>query len=143
MGWNFFKMYPKKQKAISRRICKFVCQGYFCLPVFTLCDRKVHFWLNSYLDLHHLQGLWNLPHKFHLYLIYILAFNVIMKKPVHWGSQYLTLKYWRVKCSGIESKNSHYEIICILKDFDNNCGILAKLGQISRLAITIIVNIKI
>ena len=27
------------------------------------------FWLNSYLDSHHSQGVWNLQHKFYLYLI--------------------------------------------------------------------------
>ena len=38
---------------------------------FTPFDKKVNFWLNNYLDLHHWQGVWNLPHKLHLYLIWI------------------------------------------------------------------------
>ena len=44
-------------------------------PVFTFFDEKVIFWLNSYLDSHHLQRVWNLPHKFYLYLIYKIKFS--------------------------------------------------------------------
>ena len=58
-----------KTKSNFKKFYNFGCQGYFCQPVFTLFGRKVNFWLNSYLDWHHLQGVWNLPHKFHLYLI--------------------------------------------------------------------------
>ena len=46
-------------------------------PVFTLkyiCTNK--FFPNTYPDSHHLQGVWNLPHKFHLYLIYCFRFNI-------------------------------------------------------------------
>ena len=32
------------------------------------------FWLNNHPDSHHSQGVWNLPHKFHLYLIVFTFF---------------------------------------------------------------------
>ena len=45
----------------------FGCQSSFCKPVFP--SKTANLWLNSFLDSHHLQGVWNLPHKFYLYLI--------------------------------------------------------------------------
>ena len=60
--WQNKFIHQNKLKFISRDKRKFGCLGYFCQPVFTLFDKKVIFWLNSYLDSHHLQGVWNLPH---------------------------------------------------------------------------------
>ena len=40
------------------------------LPV--LCN------VNNYLDLHHLQGVWNLPHKFHHYLMYFYFLSFVL-----------------------------------------------------------------
>ena len=36
---------------------------------------------NNYPDLHHSQGVWNLPHKFHLYLILIFYFSLLRFEP--------------------------------------------------------------
>ena len=43
----------------------------FIESVFRLKSNFQH--KNNYLDLHHVQGMWNLLHKFHLYLIQILS----------------------------------------------------------------------
>ena len=72
-NFNFWFIYPKNHFKKGLQVW---LPGLILSAVFTLFDTKVHFWLNSYLDLHHLQGVWNLPHKFHLYLIYSLEFRV-------------------------------------------------------------------
>ena len=42
-----------KIKTISKKVCRFGCSSSSRLPLF---DKKVHFWLNNYLHLYHLQG---------------------------------------------------------------------------------------
>ena len=71
---NFTKDYlifhltrTKNQLKIS---FNFGCQSCFCKPIFS--SKKLIFDFlagNNYADLPHLQGVWNLLYKFHLYLI--------------------------------------------------------------------------
>ena len=60
----------------KKEVCKF---GYCCRfykPVFASKTAVLEFLPgNNYPDLHHSQGVWNLPHKFHLYLIVIFILN--------------------------------------------------------------------
>ena len=48
---------------------------------------------NNYPDSHHLQGVWNLPHKFHLYLInsFIRPFHNFMTSYLFWPSSLFIL----------------------------------------------------
>ena len=59
-------------KSHDKKYCTFACQSCFLSAHFyTFCLKISHFfWLNSHPDLHHLQGIWSLPHKFHLYFIF-------------------------------------------------------------------------
>ena len=52
--------------------------------IFDFFANHVNFWLNNYLDSYHSQGVWNLPHKFHLYLIILLKWIMMSQKtPKH------------------------------------------------------------
>ena len=49
----------------------------FDSPFYLFLPRNSNFWQDNYPDLHHLHGVWNLPHKFPLYLIPVI--NYIQK----------------------------------------------------------------
>ena len=62
---------------------------------------------NNYPDLHHLQGIWNLPHKFHLYLVHKMLFyfpivsstfqSVIAWRKFGWRIRRRIRKWFRTK----------------------------------------------
>ncbi len=72
-NWSFD---DSKQKSNSKKVCNFGCQSCFCMFYFiAFCSKNSLFVPNLALialgDSHHSQGgVWNLPHKFHLYLIF-------------------------------------------------------------------------
>ena len=63
------------------KVCNFFCQSCFGKPFFCCCfflqKQLIYDFLagNNSPDLPHLQGVWNLPHKFHLYLIIIIIWE--------------------------------------------------------------------
>ena len=48
---------------------------------------------NTYPDSHHSQGVWNLPHKFHLYLIIIFIYSLLLMLALPMWNIFLTTFY--------------------------------------------------
>ena len=84
-NWNYFK-----------KACNCGCRRSFCKPVFA--SKTAIFGItflagNNYPDWHHLQGVWNLPHKFHLYLIICWGVQVCKGIQTEWNEfQFLLRK---------------------------------------------------
>ena len=72
-----------------KKVCTFGCQSCFCKPVFASKNP----------DLHHSQGVWNLPHKFHLYLIiinFLKQIGLFRCRSLCWGDILLNHLLWSI-----------------------------------------------
>ena len=69
-GQDYLIFHLTRTKNHLKNVCNFGYQSCFCKPVFLpkqlICDFLAG---NNYSGSPHSQGVWNLPHKFHFYLI--------------------------------------------------------------------------